>query len=217
MIIKPGTGPTSCWTRLSRLRRTVSPRSAELPAFDQGRSNTRQPQPLFRSGSSAGQRIASRRIGRNRAAEAAWRSVDGPSSGTRPSPQEKRLRPNRPGRDSPVDVVSGDDHPGVEGQVVAVDAGVAEQEFGGVGHVGHGDDSLGGSASDGRMVGYVSPAGAITDHTRMQGIDAVRRDLDGEGLHQPGDAAVVGRDHRRPRVGAVLGQAAEEHDGGALA
>jgi hypothetical protein len=35
VIITSGTGPTSCWTRPSRQCRTVSPRSAELPASDQ--------------------------------------------------------------------------------------------------------------------------------------------------------------------------------------
>jgi hypothetical protein len=36
---------------------------------------------------------------------------------------------------------------------VAVDSGVAEQEFGGVGHVGHSDESLGRGASDRRWSG----------------------------------------------------------------
>ena len=48
---------------------------------------------------------------------------------------------------------------------MAVDAGVAEQEFGGVGHVGHSDESLGRGASDRRVVGDVSPAGAVADNT----------------------------------------------------
>jgi hypothetical protein len=73
---------------------------------------------------------------------------------------------------------------------VAVDAGVAEQEFGGVGHVGHGDESLGGSTSDGRVVGDVAPAGAVSDHAWMQCIDAVRGDLDGKRLYQPRDAGL---------------------------
>lgn len=77
-----------------------------------------------------------------------------------------------------------DDHAGVEYEVVGVDAAIAEQEDGGVSHVGHCDEPLGGRTPDGRVVRYVSPTGAVADHAWVQRVHAVWGDLDGERLCQ---------------------------------
>ena len=58
----------------------------------------------------------------------------------------------------------------------------------------------------------VGPLGRVADDAGMDRVDADRRELHGEGAHEPFDAAVDGRDRRRARVRPPQRQAAEEED-----
>jgi len=77
-----------------------------------------------------------------------------------------------------------DAHAAVEYEVVGVDAGIAEQEDGGVSHVGHCDESLSGRTPGGWVVRYVSPTRAVANHAWVQRVHAVWGDLDSERLYQ---------------------------------
>ncbi len=61
--------------------------------------------------------------------------------------------------------------------------------------------------------GTSRPLRAVADDSGMDGVDPVGGDLDGERAHEPAHAAVEGGDHGGPGIGAVLGDAAEEHHG----